>query len=185
MSELPAVIELGPEEEARRLWVGASTAYESAGRDLVALCESLDLGLRAAEILVMHKLQPVKGEFPATIQLQLETPAPDVDLHRDAINVPNSLDFTAVLDLLSADGLECVRPGMHRGWEDRRFACSRSRTTARGALGIELTGEQREQLLVLAAYRNRIFRSPPPLNVVPAQILGAWGTLEGLVETLL
>jgi len=185
MSELPAVIELGSEEEAQRLWIGAAAAFEKASEDLVALCESLDLGLRAAEILVMHKLQEVKGQFPATIQLQLETPAPDVDPHRDAVNIPNTLDFTAVLDLLSADGLECVAPGMHRGWEDRRFACKRSRETATSALGITLDEEQREQLLVLAAYRNRIFRSPPPLNVVPAQIMGAWGALKTLVEGLL
>ena len=46
MSELPAVIELGPEEEAQRLWIGAEAAHESASQDLVALCESLDLGLR-------------------------------------------------------------------------------------------------------------------------------------------
>lgn len=185
MSELPAVIELGPEEEARRLWGGATEAYAKAGEDLVALCESLDLGLRAAETLVMSKLQPVKSDFPATIQLQLDTPSPDVDLVRDAINIPNSLDFTAVLDLLSSADLECVAPGMHRGWEDRRFSCQRSRETARSALGVSLDGEQREQLLVLAAYRNRIFRSPPPLKIVPAQITGAWDALKGLVEGLL
>ncbi len=185
MSELPAVIELGPEEEAQRLWIGATTAYESASQDLVALCESLDLGLRAAEILVMHGLQKVKGQFPATIQLQLDTPEPDVDPHRDAINIPNTLDFTAVLDLLSADGLECVSPGMHRGWEDRRFACKRSRETATAALGVTLDEEQREQLLLLAAYRNRIFRSPPPLKIVPADIKSAWGALKALVEGLL
>jgi hypothetical protein len=166
MNALPDVIELGPEEEAQRLWIGAVDAYGMAKEDLVALFESLDLGLRAAEILVMHKLQPVKGDFPATIQLQLETPEADIDVHRDAINIPNTLNFTAVLDLLSGDDLECVSPGMHRGWEDRRFACKRSRTTARTALGISLTEEQREQLLVLAAYRNRIFRTPPPLKVV-------------------
>jgi hypothetical protein len=185
MSELPDVIELGSEEEAQRLWIGATDAYGSAKRDLVALFESLDLGLRAAEILVMHKLQHVKGDFPATIQLQLETPESDVDVHRDAINIPNTLDFTAVLDLLSEDGLECVSPGMHRGWEDRRFSCIRSRRTARSALGVSLNGEQREHLLVLAAYRNRIFRTPPPLKVVPAQITGAWGALKKLVEGLL
>ncbi len=185
MSELPAVIELGPEEEAQRLWIGAEAAYSSASQDLVALCESLDLGLRAAEILVMHGLQEVKGQFPATIQLQLETPGPDVDLHRDAIHIPNTLDFTAILDLLSADGLECVAPGMHRGWEDRRFACKRSRETATTALGVTLDEAQREQLLVLSAYRNRIFRTAPPLNVVPAQIMGAWGALKSLMGSLL
>lgn len=185
MSDLPAVIELDSAEEAQRLWIGATDAFKSAEEDLVALFESLDLGLRAAEILVMHKLQSVKGDFPATIQLQLETPAAEVDAHRDATNIPNTLDFTAVLDLLSAEGLECVSPGMHRGWEDRAFSCKRSRQTATAALGITLDAEQREHLLVLSAYRNRIFRSPPPLKVVPAEILGAWGALKKLVEGLL
>ena len=185
MSELPDVIQLGSEEEAQRLWIGATEAYGSAKEDLVALFESLDLGLRAAEILAIHKLQAVKGDFPATIQLQLDTPEADVDVHRDATNIPNTLDFTAVLDLLSADDLECVSPGMHRGWEDRRFACKRSRKTATSALGVTLNEEQREQLLVLSAYRNRIFRTPPPINVVPAQITGAWRALKSLVEGLL
>jgi len=185
MNALPDVIELGPEEEAQRLWIGATEAYGSANEDLVALFESLDLGLRAAEILAMHKLQAVKADFPATIQLQLDTPEADIDVHRDAINIPNTLNFTAVLDLLSNDDLECVSPGMHRGWEDRSFACKRSRGTARAALGVSLSEEQREQLLVLAAYRNRIFRTPPPLKVEPGRITGAWGALKGLVEGLL
>jgi len=184
MSELPAVIELGSEEEARRLWSGAREAYRSADQDLVALCESLDLGLRAIEILVIHRLQAAKGEFPATIQLQLETPAAEVDPLQDAIRIPHSLQFTSVLDLLSTDGLECVSPGMHRGWEDRRFSCRRSRVTAQAALGVTIGEEEREQLLTLAAYRNRIFRSPPPLKVVPTQITGAWASLERLAERL-
>ena len=184
MSEMPDVIQLGAEEEADRLWKGALRAQESASEDFIALCEALDLGLRAAEILVTHRLQPVKDKFPATIGIQLDTPSPEVDAHRDAITIPTSLPFTDILDLLSGEEMECVAPGLHRGWEDRRFSCRRSRVTAAEALGITLNEEEREQLLLLSAYRNRIFRSPPPVTVVRDDILNAFPALNRLVEAL-
>ena len=184
MSEMPGIIHLGAEEEAARLWVGARGAQELASEDFLAMCQALDLGLRAAEILITHRLQPVKNQFPATIGIQLDTPSPQVDPHRDAINVPNTLSFTAILDLLSGEEMECVAPGLHRGWEDRRFSCRRSRVTASEALGVTLEEEDREQLLLLAAYRNRIFRSPPPVMVVRDQLLGAFPALNRLVEGL-
>lgn len=184
MSELPETIVLGPEEEASRLWQGARIAFQEADSDLVSLCESLDLGIRAAEILVIQRLHPVKGDFPATIGLLLETPVAEVDSARDSVSVPNTIQFTDILDLLSAEGLKCASPGLHRGWEDRRFACARSRFTAQGAVGVALDESQREQLLLLAAYRNRIFRYPPPVRIVPGEILSAFAALESLVERL-
>lgn len=185
MTRLPEVIELGPMDEARRLWAGASEAKKVAADDLVALCEALDLGLHAAEILIVQVLQPCKDRFPATISLQLALPRPEVDRHRDAINVPKVLSFNDAIDLLSAEDAECVSPGMHRGWEDRRFSCRRSRATAQGAVGVSLTPEDQQQLLLLAAYRNRLFRCPPPVRVVPGEILPAFATLERLVGRLL
>ena len=184
MSEMSDIIQLGAEEEADRLWKGAKKAQETASEDFVALCEALDLGLRAAEILVTHRLQPVKDQFPATIGVQLDTLPPEVDAHRDAIDVPNSLPFTAILDILSGEEMACVAPGLHRGWEDRRFSCRRSRVTASEVLGLTLGEEEREQLLLLAAYRNRIFRSPPPVRVVRREILDAFPALNRLVEGL-
>jgi hypothetical protein len=184
MSDPPDVIQLGPEEEARRLWQGAQAAQKSAREDLVALFEALDLGLRAVEVLVTHRLTPVKDQFPATISIQLETPEPEVEPHRDAINIPNSLSFTAILDLLSAEELDCVNPGLHRGWEDRRFSCRRSRITAKEVLRVTLDEDGREDLLLLSAYRNRIFRSPPPVRVIRGEILDAFPSLNQLVENL-
>jgi hypothetical protein len=178
------IINLGAEEEAARLWQGAKKAQETAADDFISLCEALDLGLRAAEILVTHRLHPLKDQFPATIGIQLDTPSPEVDPPRDAINVPNSLSFIAILDLLSGEDMDCVSPGLHRGWEDRRFSCRRSRVTAAEALGVTLSEEDRNQLLLLAAYRNRIFRSPPPVRVVRGEILAAFPTLNRLVEEL-
>jgi hypothetical protein len=185
MSQLPDIIELGPEDEARRLWDGAKEAQANAGDDLISLCESLDLGLHAAEILAISRLNPIKDSFPATIGLLLNMPMPDVDPMQDGINVPKSLQFTDVIDLLSIEELECVSPGMHRGWEDRRFACRRSRGVAQEATGVSLSAEDQKRLLVLAAYRNRLFRAPPPIRIETSLILPAFKHLEKLVEGLL
>ncbi|NIN72242.1 MAG: hypothetical protein GTO46_10065 [Gemmatimonadetes bacterium] len=185
MARMPDIIELGPEEEARRLWSGALEARKAAADDVVPLCESLGLGLHAAEILVIRLLQPIKDQFPATIGVQLNMPTPEVDPHRDAITVPKMLEFIDVVDLLSGEELECVSPGLHRGWEDRRFSCRRSRAAAQGAIGLTLSADDQERLLLLAAYRNRLFRSPPPVRLVPGEILSAFQSLERLVEGLL
>ena len=184
MSPLADVIELGPQEEAGRLWEGALKARAAAGEDLVALCESLDLGLRAAEILTVHLLNPIREQFPATIALQLEMPRPEVEPGRDGIQVPKAIQFNEVIDLLSDPELECVSPGMHRGWEDRRFSCRRSRVTAQEATGVTLGADEQGQLLTLAAYRNRLFRTPPPVRVKPPEILAAFAALDRLVEGL-
>lgn len=185
MSEPPEVVELGPEDEARRLWQGARKAREAAAEDPIALCESLDLGLHAAEILAIQRLQPAKDSFPATIGLLLSLPEPEVDPHRDGINVPNVLGFTDVIDLLSDEELECVSPGLHRGWEDRRFSCRRSRNAAQEAIGVTLSAADQEALLLLSAYRNRLFRCPPPVRIEPGAIIAAFDPLERLVQGLL
>ena len=184
-TSLPDVIDLNSDTEARRLWAGAERAWGAAATDLVALMEALDLGIHAAEVLVVHLLQSARDKFPATIGAQLATPAPEVDPNRDGIHVPHVLQFVDAVDLLSDDGLECVSPGMHRGWEDRRFACQRSRTVAREAVGVTLSSAEQSQLLLLAAYRNRLFRCPPPVRVVPADIHHALPALEHLVRRLL
>jgi hypothetical protein len=184
MNELPEIISLGPEDEAGRLWAGAKEAYQHASVSLVSLCEFLELGIRAAEILIVQQLQRTKQEFPATIALQLETPIAEVDTYRDAVAVPRTIQFTEMLDLLSSDTLDCVGPRLHRGWEDRRFSCLRSRATGRKALGVTLDRDTRDRLLLLAAYRNRLFRYPPPVRIVTREILESYDALKQLVESL-
>ena len=73
---------------------------------------------------------------------------------------------------------------MHRGWEDRRFSCRRSRTTAREAIGITLDESDPSDLLLLSAYRNRLFRCPPPVRVEPGEIRRAFGALDRLAGGL-
>jgi hypothetical protein len=184
MSPLPEIIHLEAEDEAQRLWAGAEAAFAASEEELLPLLEAVDLGVRAAEVLAVDRLQAARARFPATIQLQLDLPEPPVVPRLHAIAAPQAMDFVGVLDLLSEEGLECVNPGMHRGWEDRRFACARSRTAARDALGISLDQATRDQLMVLAAYRNRVFRYPPPIEVRPAQIREAYPALRALVASL-
>ena len=42
----------------------------------------------------------------------------------------------------------------------------------------------RDQLMLLAAYRNRIFEQSPPVQVDPVAVLEAFPSLLGLVEQL-
>ncbi len=184
MTQPPSEIVLGPEEEADRLWAGSLAASKRAGEDLMALCEALDLGLHAAEILAIQQLQQVKSEFPATIALQLDTPDPEVEVARDSGTTPKALQFTDVIDLLSEESTDCVSAHLHRGWEDRRFSCRRSRATAQRAVGLTLERGERDKLLVLSAYRNRIFRDPPPVKIRPPMILDGYRVLEALMNRL-
>jgi len=185
VSELPEVIELGLQEEAVRLWRGAREAFRKADENLVALCEALDFGLRAVEDLGIHLLQPVRKKLPSTIGLLLELPVAEVEIYRDAVAAARSLGFTQLIDLLSESSLDCVAPSLHRGWENHAFACGRCRETAQGEIGVTLEAGPRRNLLLLAAYRNRIFHYSPPIRIVPGDILAAYGDLVRLVEHLL
>lgn len=184
MSELPEVIELGAQEEAVRLWKGAEAALAQAQEHFVPLCEALDLGLRAAEIMAIQRLRPAAERFPGAITTLLDLPLPDVDPNRDALDVPKALQVLDVVDLLSADDLECVSAEIHRGWEDRHVTCRRSRLVAREVTGVTLERRQRDDLLLLVAYRNRIFRLPPPVHLVPQEVLGAFPSLVELYRAL-
>ncbi len=184
MSKLPESIELSPRDEAERLWHGAEKAFERSEEHLVELCEALDLGIRAVEVLAVVELQPVRGSFPATISMLLETPDPRVDPTRDAIAVPKALNFLHVVDMLSESSLDCVSRKLHHGWEDRRRSCQRARELTRETLGLTLDGRARQALLLLEAYRNRIFRVPPPVCIRPAEIRAAFPELARLYGAL-
>jgi len=184
MTDAAAIIVLRPRDEAARLWRVANVALERAGERFEWLCEALDLGARAVEIVTIDRLQPVRARFPATIGSQLELPEPEVDVLRDAMAHPNALQLIDVIDLLSEDGESCVSPQLHRGWEDRRASCSRSRELARSACGTSIEPPAREQLLLLEAYRKRIFRFPPPVRIVPAEIRQAYPALTRLYDAL-
>lgn len=178
------IMEISPQDEAERLWQGAREAFSESEENLVRLCEAIDLGIRAVEILVVLKLQGVRREFPGSIAMLLESPKPEVDFERDALSVPATLTFLDMIDMLSVDSLECVSRKLHHGWEDRSCACRRARARARATLGISLDAGRRDELLKLEAYRNRIFRMPPPVRIVPAEIAEAFPALTWFYQGL-
>ena len=51
-------------------------------------------------------------------------------------------------------------------------------------IATRLESRARDQLLLLSAYRNRLFRYPPPLAIEPAVVLEAFPTLSRLVCAL-
>jgi hypothetical protein len=182
MVETLGTVRVSPSEEAARLWEGATAMFGRARGDFGALLSALNLGVRAVEIAAIPKLQRVSGSFPATIQAELEAPPEEVDVARDALAAPKSIHFVEVLDLLSDDALDCVGPNLHRGWEDKRPACLRSRKLAREATGARVDASSRKQLLLLAAYRNRLFWLPPPVRVVVPDVISAFPALARLYE---
>lgn len=184
MTEIDAAVTLDAEEEAARLWQGAALAFETAGDDIAPLLESLELGLRAAEIFAFRRLEPERQSFAPAIGALLDSPPPEVEVRRDAIEIPRVLQFTDVLDLLSEESLDCVGPDLHRGWDDRRLSCRRARATARETVGLELSDDERRALLKLSAYRNRVFRLPPPVRLEAREIRDAFPALIYLVERL-
>jgi hypothetical protein len=184
MSEPVGGVYLSPEAEAERLWGRAQEAFEKAKQSITDLCEAVDLGARVVEILTVHCLRRVRGEFPTTVAGLLEPPPPEVDAERDFLHPPRSLRFVDALDMLSAPALPCISQDLHRGWEDRVSSCRRSRARAERATGISLEEREREALVLIGAYRNRIFLLPPPVRVVPEEVLGAFPAVVALVERL-
>jgi hypothetical protein len=130
------------------------------------------------------RLQPLAGEFPATIASLLDSPPPEIDPQRDLLNPPKSLRFVDALDMLSETEMVCVSPQLHHGWEDRVVSCHRSRARARKVTGIGINDAQRDALMIIGAYRNRIFVLPPPVRIVPDEVLGGFPTLSDLVAKL-
>lgn len=58
--------------------------------------------------------EPNDGRFVIVSDIYPTPTTEQADLVlRAAVNIPSTLEFAAVLDLLSADGLECVAPGVH------------------------------------------------------------------------
>ena len=184
MSELAKEVLLSPDAEAERLWVGAQEAFRKGRESFAELSKAIDLGVRVVEILTCRCLEGVRNEFPATITAMLESPPPDVDPKRDFLQPPKSLRFIDAIDMLSAADMPCVSPELHRGWEDRVRSCRRSRARAGAAIGVSLDEKQRDALMVIGAYRNRIFLLPPPVRIVADEVLGAFPALVDLVERL-
>jgi hypothetical protein len=181
MKTLPEILTLDTSQEARRLWRGARDAFQDAPDSLVALCESLDLGIRAAELFAVLRLQEMKQGFPEALRMHLQSQDPRVHWYRDAMDGVPCVQFRVLLDLMSNPELDCIAMELHGGSRPSAFPCERARASARTALGFSLSGEDRDLLLLLLAYRNRIFRCIPPVEIRKEEVLVAFPALAQLV----
>ncbi len=175
---------LSPHAEAERLWSGAQEAFPQARDGIAQLCETIDLGMRVVEILTIECLRKVRQEFPTSVSILLDPPPPNVDPTRDFMHAPKTLSLLDALDMLSDPGLPCISPALHRGWVDRVQVCRELRTNTKRATNLALDATQRDALMLIGAYRNRIFLLPPPVRIVPSEVLDAFPVLSELVEQL-
>lgn len=184
MSEQADGVILTSDGEAERLWRRAEEAFIRAPGSIAQLCEAIDLGVRVIEIEAVSRLQPIRHQFPATIAALLESPPPEVDTMRDFVHPPKSLTYLDVIDMMSAESLPCISHQLHRGWEDRIESCRRSREKTRGVIGFSLAEDERKPLMLIGAYRNRLFALPPPVRIVPSEVIGAYPSLAVLADRL-
>lgn len=185
MSTEPEGVFLSPRVEAERLWKGVEEISDRARDDIAALSEMIELGIRAVEILTIECLRRVRFEFPTSVAVLLDPPPPDVDPTRDFVHAPKTLQLVDALDMLSDPVLPCISLGLHRGWVDRAQVCRELRNNTKRATDLSLDVTQRDALMLLGAYRNRIFLLPPPVRIAPDEVLQAFPIVTMLVEQLL
>lgn len=184
MKTLPEVLTLDAQEEASRLWQGAQDAFLLADQSLVSLCECVDLGMRAAELFAVARLQVMKQGFPEALRTHLQSQRPRIHWYRDALDGVPCVQFRVMLDLMSHPELECIAVDLHEKGSGSVFPCERARASAHSVIGFCLTGEDRDLLLLLLAYRNRIFRCVPPVEIHKEEVLVAFPVLVQLVAKL-
>ena len=184
MSTQSEGVVLSPHAEAERLWSGAQEAFQQARDGIAPLSETIDLGMRVVEILTIECLRKVRLEFPTSVATLLDPPPLEINLTRDFLNAPKTLRLIDALDMLSDPELTCISPGLHKGWVDHVQVCRELRTNTKRATGLSLDANQRGALMLIGAYRNRIFLLPPPVRIVPDEVLGAFPVLSELVGQL-
>lgn len=165
------------------IWL-ADTDLKGATDPLVvghAVCTSI----RIAEIMAIDGLDPVIGQFPATIQERFSRPRhPEVDVPDAFADPAGYLDFLDILEMLSEESLTCISPRLYRGWQDRVQARRDARRITTGTLGFALSAAERDTLLQALALRNRIQLVPPPLTISMDEIRGLFPALAKLIDQL-
>jgi hypothetical protein len=184
MHDLVDGVMLTAEGEAERLWRRAEEAFIRAPGSIAQLCEAIELGVRVVEISLVNRLQPERARFPAPIARMLASPPPAIDVMRDFVNPARCVTFLDLVDMLSEEPLPCISHQLHAGAEDRGASCRSARRASREAVGFSLAHDARRPLMLIGAYRNRLFALPPPVRLVPSDVIGAFPSLAVLADRL-
>ena len=146
---------------------------------------ALTLAARAVELEIIAQLTPVLDQFPRTIQEHFQRPDEPAVSAQDAFVDPGTpITLLDLLEMASDQALSCVAPRLYRGWQDRNQARRDARRITAEAVGFSLTAQERDALLMAVAVRNRVFLTPPPVEVDEAQVDEALGAVEGLFGKL-
>lgn len=176
-------IVLTADGEAERLWRLAEKAFVRAPGSVAELCDAINLGVRVVEIAVVNRLQHHRNRFPLAVSSLLISPPAEIDLLRDLVYPPRTVGFVDVIDLLSDEPLLCVSPTLHQHCKGDH-ACREARETTREVIGFSLSENERRPLMLIGAYRNRLFFLPPPVRIVPDRAIDAFPSLAVLADRL-
>ncbi len=156
-----------------------------AAGDAASRLAALTLAVRTVELRLISRLTPVLDQFPRTIQDHFGRPAETAVSAQDAYVDPAiPVGLIDLLEMASDQALSCVAPRLYRGWQDRNQARRDARRITAEAVGFALSAQERDALLMAVAIRNRVFVTPPPVEVDEAQVDEALGAVRGLFERL-
>ena len=95
-----------------------------AGVDALAVKGALWWGWHAVLLLAHHRLRPARDSFDHWFWDYLATGRPDLDVHRDSRwEERQRLSLLELLDILSAEELDILKPEFYQGWQDRTTRC--------------------------------------------------------------
>ncbi len=170
---------------AERLLIGLADSDLKGMTDPVTIGQAVCTAIRVAEMLALHGLDPVVGQYPATIQELFSRPRhPELDVSDAFIDPAGYLDFLDLLEMLSDESLSCISPRLYRGWQDRIQARRDARRITTETLGITLSADERDSLLPALALRNRLQIVPLPLAVSADEIRALFPPLAKLIDQL-
>jgi hypothetical protein len=144
-----------------------------------------ELCFRAMTVLAQSALEGAREDYTVALQAMMHAPQFAIDEERDAlVDERDFLGCLDVIDLLSAEGLDCVAPRLHRGWQDRHQSCRQARRVSSDKLGFSLAASERAAIVAAWGVCHRVMRIPPPVSFAGKDLLRTRGPLLDLIAKL-
>jgi hypothetical protein len=155
------------------------------GNDPLALKGVLGWAWHAVALLGHARLRPARDSFDHWFWAYLEEGEPGLDLDRDSRwEERQRLSLLELIDVLSEEEAEILKPEFYQGWQDRSSRCRTLRRRVADVVGGSISTEQREQLLLLLAAYHRLIRMPANAELDGAAVASALPSVLDLIEML-
>lgn len=160
-------------------------ARVDAGEQAIDVAIATELCFRVMTILAQSALEDAREDYTVALQAMMHTPNAAIDEERDAlVDERDFLGCLDVVDMLSAEGLDCVAPRLHRGWQDRHQSCRQARQVSTDRLGFSLAASERAAIVAAWGVCHRVMRVPPPVSFTARDLLRNRGPLLDLIAKL-